>query len=469
MGCSLLRMYAIFYDLETSDKNPIGQILNYSFIFVDSQLRTVDECSGLIRISRLQIPDCGAILANRTNVVEHQAKAEHTELEAMQTIATFIQSCTQHAQGAVTLIGYNSSRFDLGYLRTSLIRNGINPYFDRKIIPRDLLHVVQRAYLLSAPFRELVTKERGGEKRLSLSLQTVGRALGLLTGAQAHESREDVLLTIRVAEWIRDNCDIDSTAFESYEGGKLHTTARTGTVYLVEEPQYDLETSSYNVKRPFTLLDADNRSALWIDLDRYAETRDPSCIVWRSAAKNAFFVSPKAVSDAELQKLARAAIGQFKGITLKNFFERSTCDIELDIYRLDFDQLGLYIKALADNDKNALSDCPTPDARILWLRHQLADPRASIADPKTAEMLRKYALHRYGGKLQIARHLRDEHEGCYHTTLGEMVRQLTLAREVAVLQKNAEDQELLDALERFIRSSDIAKVAGKELLPMWVA
>jgi hypothetical protein len=50
-----------------------------------------------------------------------------------------------------------------------------------------------------------------------------------------------------------------------------------------------------------------------------------------------------------------------------------------------------------------------------------------------------------------------------------MVRQLILAREVAVLQKNAEDQELLEALERFIRSSDIAKVAGKELLPMWAA
>lgn len=460
-------MYAIFYDLETSDKNPIGQILNYSFIVVDSQLRTIDECSGLVRISRLQIPDCGAILANRTNVLVHQERAEHTELEAMRSIANFIRSCVQRAQGAVALIGYNSSRFDLSYLRTSLIRNGINPYFDRKIVPRDLLHVVQKAYLVSAPFRELITKQRSSEKRLSLSLQTVGHAFGLLRGAQAHESREDVLLTVRIAEWLRDNCDLDATTFESYEGGKLHTTARTGSVYLVEEPEYDLEATSYSAKRPCTLLDADNRSALWIDLDRYAETRDPACILWRSAAKNAFFVSPKAVSDAELQARARAAIGQFKNITLRNFFERSTCDIEQDIYRLDFDQLDLYIKAIAENDKGVLDGCPTPDAKILWTRHQLADPRASLDDPRMAEMLRKYALHRYGGALQLVRHVRDEKEGAFHATLGEMVRQLTLAREAAIAQSNSEDQELLEALELFVRSSDIAKVAGKELLPMW--
>jgi exonuclease I len=467
-------MHAVFYDLETSDRNSIGQIINYSFIFFDSAWNLIDECSGLVKLSRLQVPDAGAILANRTNVLDHQGIAQEYEPAAMDRISKFLAGCIEKAQGAVALIGYNSSRFDLGYLRTSLIRNGINPYFGGKVTPRDLLHVVQKAYLVSAPFRELVRKQRSGEKRLSLSLQTVGHALGLLSGVQAHESREDVLLTVRVAEWLRDNCDLDTTTFEAYEGGKLHSTARSGAVYMVEEPDYDMEGTDYVVKRPVTLLDATHRAALWIDLERYLDTKDPSCIMWRSAGKNAFFVSGTAETDPELQRTARAAIAQFKTITLKNFFQRTTCDIELDIYRLDFDQLDLFTKAIETNDKSVLQNCPGTDAKVLWLRRQLGNPNADISDPKTAEMLRKYALHRYGGKLQLARSVQEgrkeaQREGIYHATLGEMVRELIQRREAAELQKNYEDQALLDALETFIRRSDIAKVAGKELIPMWVA
>jgi exonuclease I len=463
-------MHAVFYDLETSDRNPIGQIINYSFIFFDSSFAVLDECSGLIKLSRLQIPDPGAILANRTNVLEHQQLAEEFEPAAMARITDFLTRCIAQAQGAIAFIGYNSSRFDLNYLRTSLIRNGINPYFSGKLTPRDLLHAVQKAYLTSAPFRELIRKQRVGEKRLSLSLQTVGHALGLLSGVQAHESREDVLLTVRVAEWLRDNCDLDATTFEGYEGGKLHSTARSGAVYMLEEPEYDMNSENYVVKRPVTLLDADHRSALWIDLERFMDTKDPACIMWRSAAKNAFFVSGAAVADPELQRTARAAVGHFKGITLKNYFQKSSCDIEQDIYRLDFDQLDRYIKAIQTNDKSLLQECPGTDAKVLWSRRQLASPHADVSDPRAAEMLKKYALHRYGGKLQLARSVKDERrEGDFHATLGEMVRQLTQSREAAVIQRNYDDQALLDALETFIRRSDIAKVAGKELIPMWVS
>jgi len=83
-------MYAVFYDLETSDKNPIGQILNYCFILVDSSLQIVDELSGLVKISRLQLPDSGAILANKIDVVDHQRLAADDERTAMGKIHAFL-------------------------------------------------------------------------------------------------------------------------------------------------------------------------------------------------------------------------------------------------------------------------------------------------------------------------------------------------------------------------------------------
>lgn len=463
-------MFAVYYDLETTDKNTIGQIINYSFMLVNSELEVIDELSGLVKISRLQIPDPGAILANRTDVLEHQVRAEDTEPVAMRRIADFLAQSITKASGAVTLIGYNSSRFDLGYLRTSLIRNGINPYFGGKLIPRDLLHVVQKAYLTNGEFRELVRRQREGEPKLSLSLQTVSHALGLLDGVQAHESREDVLLTIRLARWLRDACGLDAASFEAYEGTKLHSTARSGAVYVVEEPEYDLHAPSYSSKRPVTLLDADHKSALWIDLERYASTPEPTSISWRSAAKNAFFISPQAVSNSEWAEVARSALRQFRGVTLKNFFEKSTCDIEQDIYRLDFDHLDLYSKAIAANDKAVLRECRLPEAKVLWLRYQLASPNASISDPATSELLKKYALHRYGGKLQVARTVREGSESeSYHSTLSETVRRLIQAQEAAAVTRNTADSQLMTSLERFIRDSDIAKVAGKELVPMWYA
>jgi len=461
-------MYAVFYDLETSDKNPIGQIINYSFMLVNDELGLIDEISGLVKLSRLQIPDAGAILANRTDVLEHQIKATDFEPEAMARIAMFLNSCIERAKGAVALIGYNSARFDLNYLRTSLIRNGINPYFEQQIVPRDLLHAVHKAYIISSKFRELILGQRKGEKKLSLSLQTVGHALGLLSGVQAHESREDVALTVRVAEWLRRECDLDPATFEGYEGIRLHSTARSGSVYFQQQPEYDLELGQSSTKTPVALLDSSNKAGLWVDLERYASKQSPECIMWKSAGKHSFFLIPQASSDPELLRLARAAMTQFKGITLKNFFKPSSCDVEMDIYRLDFDSLAAYGRAVAANDKKFLEQCRGPEGKVLWARRLLASPRASIDDPKTADTLRQYALYRYGGRLQLVRSVgekEDDGENNFHQSLSEMIQQLMRSREAAAANHNTEDERLLDSLERYIRQSDIVAVAGRELVP----
>jgi hypothetical protein len=462
-------MFAIFYDLETSDKHAIGQVLNYSFIFVDDSLSIIDELSGLVRISRLQLPDSGAILANRTNVLRHQEIARDNEPEALERIRHFVGECARKASGNVALIGYNSAKFDLGYLRTSFIRNGQDAFFAGKTLPRDLLHAVHRAYLSSEKFRALVRKQREGEKKLSLSLETVCHALGLLEGVQLHESRADVVLTIELAKWLKENVGIDVTSFEPYEGLRLHSTARGGTVYTLDTPEYDLSQDDYKISTPVTLLDADGRSALWIDLARYSMKQDPTCIMWRSVGKHSLFTSGRAAEEPELQRLARAALTQFKGTTLKNFFSPTTCDVEFDVYRPDFAARDLLNQAISTGNKALLEQCNpryVKDIKTLWVRYQLARPDLDLTQPKNAEMLSRYATYRYGGKLQVSRAEPKEGdtEG-FHSTLQSYFSALQQLKDAAMTQHREEDFVLLEALEVFYRSSDIVRVAGRELLP----
>ncbi len=466
MYCQL--MYAVFYDLETTSKNTIGQILNYSFILVDDEMKPIGELSGLVKMSRLQLPEPGAILANRTDVVEHQKVAVDNEPTAMKKIEQFISKCIQTAQGAIAFVGYNSSRFDLGYLRTSFIRNGINPYFKGLLSSRDLLHAVQKAYLTSAEFREAVQKQCRGEKRLSLSLQTVSHALGLLEGVQAHESREDVLLTIRLAVWLKEHCKIDVRSYEAYEAGPLHSTVRSGSVYEIEEPQYDLLERSHVKRVPMCLLDENKRASLWVNLERYADDPSPRCISWRQTMKHAFFASGRAVSGSDIQQLARKALAQFKKVTLSNYFEKSDCDIEQDIYRLDFDAQDVYYQALREGKKELLAKTTNPDAKKLWVRYQLANADVNLGDARFADLLRQYALYRYGGKLQLVKTIRNpEDPDNFHPKLSDMMAELVRSKEVAALEQNEADIKLLDSLERFYRSSDIVRVAGGELVPGW--
>jgi hypothetical protein len=373
------------------------------------------------------------------------------------------------ASGNIALIGYNSAKFDLGYLRTGFIRNGQDAFFGNKTLPRDLLHVVHKAYLSSEKFRALVRKQREGEKKLSLSLETVCHALGLLEGVQLHESRADVVLTIELAKWLKANTSLDVASFEPYEGLRLHSTARGGTVYTVDSPEYDLAQDDYKVSKPVTLLDADGRSALWIDLERYSIKQDPSCIMWRSVNKHSFFTSGRALEVSELQRLARAALTQFKGTTLKNFFTPTTCDVEFDVYRPDFAARDLLNQAIATGNKALLEQCNpkyAKDIKTLWVRYQLARPELDLSQPKNAEMLARYAMYRYGGKLQISRATPQEGdvEG-FHDTLQSYISSLQQMKDAALTQHREEDFALLEALETLYRTSEIVQVAGSELLP----
>lgn len=441
-------MHSIFYDLETSDQYPIGQILNYSFIVVDSSWNIVDECNGEVLIKPGELPSPGAILANRVNVLEQQKRATDTEYRAMQKIFNFFSQCIIQF-GSVNLIGFNSSKFDLNYLRTSLIRNGFNPYFSGKLQYRDLLHAAQ---YLSCTHPKFPRKPARGarEDKLSLRLETLCHAFELLEGKQAHESRADVILTIALAKIFANQFQLDVRTFNTFPS--LQNLER-GQVWSVFKPQYELSHADIFHKSKLLLLDKDHRSSLWINLAAYEEDKSRSSISWQSAAKHALFLDQALPEEASSQA-ALQALRQFSEINLKNFFSRSTCDIESDIYRLDFDCLERLGKAIRGGEVAALYSVANADLKTIFQRFIFSNHKQGpLSDVTVRKYFEDYCMLRYlNNALQLSRDLGEHCQ--YAPSLKSLYAEL---KKLQIERTDEEDRLLLSALEEYYQQSYVAQ------------
>ncbi|MBN8549855.1 MAG: hypothetical protein J0M12_11120 [Deltaproteobacteria bacterium] len=459
-------MQAIFYDFETSDKEPIGQILNYSFIHVDENFEPLAELSGDIKISRLQLPRAGAILSNRIDVLEHQKRAKDDELHAMRRILDFLCEKSRAARKPIALIGYNSAKFDLPYLRTSMIRNGLDPYAWRKgIIDRDVL-LTSRKLSVSNPNFPRSPAVGGEENRLSLRMETLAQELGLLQGKQSHESREDVLLTIALAKTYRDKFGINPVTFSGYEAGHLDCEERQPRVFGVASPNYDLTSEALSIITPMTLLCASQAYTLWVDLPKFQEGRGKESIFYVKKGGHSFFLAPEQDLDAKWANVAKQAQEEFKSVNLTNYFARSTCDPEQFIYRLDFDARASLTAAIWGEERGAASAVRDRDAKMLYVRHLLRCYEwGSGKDAEIEEKLRAYALRRYGGEVVMAKSAPEPGEGgdppneYYHPTWRDLLTEIDTLSE----QASQEDRKLLTSLREFYLNSDIYRVAGQLL------
>jgi hypothetical protein len=141
----------------------------------------------------------------------------------------------------------------------------------------------------------------------------------------------------------------------------------------------------------------------------------------------------------------------------------------MDIYRLDFDGIDALKEAIQSNSKGPLEAIQrgVEDAKILWIRYQLSLPGERLGDPKFTSMLNRYALHRYGGKLQISKSIEgDGEEKDFHPTYHQLLTSLRQARDGSYATHNKDDIKLLNSLETLYRESDIMTVAGDELTKM---
>lgn len=450
-------MPAIIYDLETSDKLPIGQIINYAFVVVDRNLQIIDRLYGEVKLSRLQLPDPDAIAANRVDIQKLQANASDNELAAALRIFNFLSSLRQESAEPITLIGFNSAKFDLGYLRTCLIRNGLNPYISG-IRYGDILHGIRALYLRNQEFADLMRKHPGVDGKLSFRLENCAHALKLLDGAQTHNSMDDVILTLEVVREIYKRFDFNLIEYSAYEGISYHRSLKEGVTVEALEIEYDIEKPARHNTLAYTLLDANENAALWINLRRYAETPTREAVQWLRDGSAALYLNPQAKIDDCILKLAEKARADLKKFNLRNFFEETSCDIELHIYRLDFDARTLLERAIHINDRAPLRASKNRDLQQLFRRFILANYQFSqaAADKDIWSRLKAYAQWRYGGKMQTNK----TGEGSeFSGTFDQYVK-----RAEVITKERPQLNALMQSLLAYYANSDIFTCCAAELL-----
>lgn len=445
-------MSLIFYDLETSDKEPCGQILNYSFIRTDNKFKFLDELSGNISLSVLQIPSPDALLTNRVRILDHQAQRYPSEPESMLAIARFIATSIEQSSEPTFLVGYNSTRFDLPFLRTSLIRNGINPYFAGKLKYKDVLHLVRKLYVCNEDF-PTVSNARDVD-RLSLSLESCASAFKLLEGTQSHHSREDVLLTIALCECLNKKFGAHIRDFQAYEPGSSDKELMS----LV--PEYDLKGSKdRKTARALALLSDGYRSALWIDVERYKAGEGRGAISWYNKNGGQIMICTSSIVPQDDLSVIQKARQEFAGLNPDNFFSRSSCDIEQDIYRLDMQKISVLGDAIWNKNRAAVEKVSDKDLQELVARHWLAyGLHPQKRGDKWTDRLALYARYRYGEKsFQLAKSLPDpidpEKESFYFHPSALAIQSYAFQK----LQEKSEpeDKEIISQLLEYMRSSPL--------------
>jgi hypothetical protein len=450
-------MISIFYDLETTDLERVGQILNFAFVAVDQNFHIMESLTANVKISRLQLPRVGAVLTNRTNVLEHQAKATVTEFEAVDAIHDFIERVVAQAKDQpVALVGYNSASFDLDYLRTTFIRNGVNPYYQR-VTNRDLLLGVRHLMAHSEPFREKLFAF-AGEDKVRLRLESLCKIFGLLDGAQDHESLSDVLLTIKLAQTLKDQFGLDIRTFEPYQVAALHKTAKNQPVVLAEALTSNFSREKRVKTYPAILLDANARYALWIDLLKYREAKSKGAeireaIKWRKFAEHLVVQHTEELPE-DFSTEAQSAKEDFQSLRLSNFFTETDCDIEQFIFRISPQQIDELQEAFSSGEM--LASGASPDMVQLYRRFTLENHPGPLSAELSA-MLARYAEYRYGGKLKLTSSGKDAVKR--HPTLSALLAEISKAEAV----DSDVDRTIVTALRRFYLDSEIYQVAGDRL------
>jgi hypothetical protein len=445
-------MRSIFFDLETTDLLYVGQILNYCFIETNEEGKALSELSGKIKINPTQLPTPRAILANKVDVLAHQNTSED-ERSSLQRIHSYIWSIVE--KHPTVLVGYNSNRFDVPFLRTSMIRNGLNPYFNKNLNYCDVFYMAQKVSLIDRNFYDSLHQHD------NMTLESVAKSLGLLEGKQLHESSFDVRLTIKVAQEFKKRYNMNWSDFDCYEPRKS-LVLRTRPKFL---RVYEREEESHNDTSPMVLLVEKSTQALWIDLLEYqklidaGEIPDKRCVFWYNTRTSPFFVDNNVANQLdEWKDIAKNALKDLSDINLDNFFPPKNCDIEQFIYLLDFDGITSLNNSIWNRSRQAMESRADKHEIELYIRHKINEQ-----PDKYLEQLKEYAEYRYGGKLKIDKTdtITEPIDGvfnpAFHPTLGELYRDIDNL--LADKTTDKDDRELLNKLKQFYDHSYIMKVA----------
>ena len=348
----------IFYDFETSSRDLIGQIISYAFIITDSDLQPIDTFDGKIKLNRTQCPEVDALLVNKIVVSDLQEKGI-SEYEAALAIFDFLTQ-TIASYGPCHLVGFNSNQFDLSFLRTLLIRYGLNPYFQGQLKNIDILHFVQYlAFYHSADFPWVQTSS-DTHSFYSFRLEDLSHAACLLTEAQSHDALEDVMLTIKLVRFFEAKFNTKLSTFKPYQlPDSLNCIEPTSIIKQRVRHFATLEDTPEKYQTHYFFpLNLNSKSLLFINLSMYKTLIDdiesPSdedksrCIRYINTNK-AFFITEQAeLSDVGMNPqdleliLADTYFQQF----VKNpsaYFDsiKKDWDIDYQIHELGFERIDI--------------------------------------------------------------------------------------------------------------------------------
>ncbi len=337
----------LFYDFETSSKELLGQILTYSFILTDNIFNIVEECNGAIKLNRLQLPEPEAILTNRINVIEHQKSAE-TEFNSAMTIHVFLEKLIAKYD-YLYLIGYNSNSFDLGFLRNLLIRYGLNPYFNGKIIYLDFLHYLKfLAFTYDEKFPWSLTKNDKNIAYYSFKLEHMAKSFQILTTKQTHFARDDVILLIDLAKKVEIDFNLPLSQFKSFQilgPGFSHdsfTIAKQKVLDYIEN--IDVVPQKIKYKYWYQVF-VSKKDLILLDLEKYAENFSALSAMSYFNPNKHFLVLEKVNKEEEIffqGIIKQIENDQFlKTLSKEEYFEliKKDWDIEYQIHELGFERI----------------------------------------------------------------------------------------------------------------------------------
>jgi hypothetical protein len=448
----------IYFDLETSDKIPIGQILNYSFLFdyystnnSASKVREESyqplELSGKIKLSRVQLPSPSAILANRA---DHALKLDQEDLpeerQALVGIANYINEALELSEEGVFLIGYNSQRFDTPYLRTSFIRNGINPYFNFRLYSLDAYQYVRKLAVNNQDFPQIFDNNQENQQA-SLSLENVAKHFGILKGSQIHESSFDAKLLRKLILLLEERFKSPLHKFKAYQPANNYENGEI--VFRVQPKTFQLKERQLEVT-PYLHLRSNARSALWVDLEQFRKKRDKSALRNFSFKTSEFFLAKDTpIISNELNKLRVEALELFKTINQENRSRTKALDIEADIYRLELNKLNFLSKALWENDARLLRSSNDQDLLELYDRFRINYYKfGGKHDQVITDRLRAYYEYRYRSKMIVS----EESNGqpSYHPKLEDWKLEAEMHLST---RKDESDQKLMRELLELYKQS----------------
>lgn len=418
-------MNYIFFDLETTDTNFVGQILEYAFVYTDSNFEPISILQGSIVLNPIQIPSPDAIHATKINIENLLNKSEEfitdyhvpgfpceeslflknwSEYDSMHLISDWIKEIVERDN--VALIAHNGNNFDIPFLRTSMIRNGVHPYFTCTYgDSKNMLKYV------ACKDTKIYDKLVSLDSKRPFALQNACRAFNIIdeNTVQKHRAIDDVILTIELCKKLVDHIPYVSNNINDFIT-KNNEDRILKTKYVSYEEDEGIESGkvitygSYN-KKYFIFLDVkkaiENRKQI---LDSSLTTDEIKKMMYWCKLEGGFFYIDSIVDDpkikdveSELVKIKNHILEHYK-ISLDNFFPTKICDIEQHIYMMPFggnNELSKCIKQFADSEKIFLT--PTDKfAKILLTRFKLNNCYRNTDKDEYKKVYDLYMKYRYG-------------------------------------------------------------------------